>query len=195
MNRWAMNLSTDQYNRLIKKKNFVNEWMSYNIAMVSLPDRRIFIRMTIDVYGPVPTLTAIQEYLGYKVNLNPETLAIGNQLQMDIEGQFFISHEWLPNVADYCYFPLKDQNAFKDYFRRIFTLLSEKDRYILFPRLLLENSENIEDYKDTEEFKHEFDTLSKGLIDIVNSYPPMIKAQLIGHIVGILQNQHYLDKF
>ena len=194
MNRWVMNLSTDQYNKLIKKKNFVNEWMSYNIATVSLPDRRIFIRMTIDVYGPVPTLTAIQEYLGYKVNLNPETLAIGNQLQMDIDGQFFISHEWLPNVADYCYHALKQQEAFRYDFKRIFNMIPQKDWRLLIHKLRPDAKDFQADYDIT---KHKFDLITIGLLDIIQSYNsgPTKKSQLIDDVVAIVKHQDALYYF
>ncbi len=194
MNRWAMNLSEEQYDKIIKKKNFVNEWMNYNIAEVKLPNKRVFIRMTIDVYGPVPTLTAIREYLGYKVELNPETFVIGNQLQMDIDGQFFISHEWLPNVADYCYCALKNQEAFRDYFKRIFTIIPQKDWRLLIHKLRPDEK----DYQAEHDIhKHEFDLITKGLIDIIKSYngDPTKKSQLVDDVVAIVEHQDALYYF
>lgn len=178
MNKWAMNLSKDEYEKYIHKKNFVNEYMSYRIQTVTLPNDRVMVQLFIDVFAIVPTITAIKCFLNYDISIIPSfeidsEIDINQRLQLKgIGDTIYTSYSWLPNVADYSLAPIRNLEASNAYFEFILNNIPKDETLLLAQELDPVVGNNTLDY---QLIHHNFSVLILGLLDVLKSYPE--KAQ------------------
>lgn len=177
MNKWAMNLSKHSYHQFIQKKNFVNDVMTYMVTSIELPNNRVMVNMVIDVFGLVPTTTAIKQYLGYDISIiDSDQIKTDNRLQLlGIGETIYTSYLWYPNLADYSLAKLHNPKSISDYFKHILKYIPENE-YLLLAQKLDPRDQGVTLDYDLQ--NHDFSLLVKGLLDVIDSHPKNITGVL-----------------
>lgn len=194
MSNWVFNISKQQFEDNILPASFINSIMRYDITATHLPNNRVHVKMSIDVFGLVPTCVAAAKYLGYKITTNKNIPVLGNQLQFVLDGQFVSSYNWFPNLADYCFHDMTHQDSIIEYFKQIVTLIPEKERRLVIHKLKPTPNSYQLDYDIS---KWVFEEYAAGLFAIISSYDesPELKTKLVDAVVNILRGLDSIAQF
>lgn len=191
MIKFVMNLSEEEFHDKIFKKDFVNKDMSYSLTKVVLPNGRIMVSILMSFFSLTPSILSIKEYLNLDASVFAnDDIDINQRLVITNinDEQNFVSHTWMPSLADYSLAEIFNQECFDQYINHIVNELPPSDKRLLGYKSGLEGVVHTLDYDLS---RHQFDILTRGMDLILSSHGKKTHKLLTDKIYMIfgLQNQ------